>query len=189
MMRLILSWLVITGATLAKADLTVRGTPLLTKNRILSTGEELGGGDLFEEPEDNGGGATVPCVYPDAYNDYGADVAYTHAALVAWTYQIQGALAMSTTTLDALIIPQIESQLGKFLVESLFDTPVCDDTDDSPAVAGLQGGDRRKLSSIQPWELTNGAKVTGLLAEPRDSLLPGFDGGTFAHCSNKRDLN
>eukprot|EP00522_Entomoneis_paludosa_P003733 CAMPEP_0172473904 /NCGR_PEP_ID=MMETSP1065-20121228/69090_1 /TAXON_ID=265537 /ORGANISM="Amphiprora paludosa, Strain CCMP125" /LENGTH=517 /DNA_ID=CAMNT_0013232081 /DNA_START=72 /DNA_END=1625 /DNA_ORIENTATION=- len=174
----------------------------LAPPRELSGQEEITGGDIFEETPNNVGNdsgndsnvdptANDPtCIFPDAYGDFGTENAYTDAALVAWTYQLQGETGMSSNTVNTEIIPALEREVSKLLLERLFATPVCNENDDQLTATSTpqmlrDGGARRERRIRQKqdrnlelkfWYLDNGSRVSGLLKEPQDSILPHFAG-------------
>eukprot|EP00527_Entomoneis_sp_CCMP2396_P006703 CAMPEP_0198147560 /NCGR_PEP_ID=MMETSP1443-20131203/36611_1 /TAXON_ID=186043 /ORGANISM="Entomoneis sp., Strain CCMP2396" /LENGTH=490 /DNA_ID=CAMNT_0043811959 /DNA_START=105 /DNA_END=1577 /DNA_ORIENTATION=- len=144
-----------------------------------------GGGDDDDDDSDND--TDVPgipsCIFPDAYGDYGTENAYTEDALVSWTYQVQGKIEMSVNTVKTIVIPQLEALLSKLLITQLFDTPVCDAGEYTAGASYLQRGNggerqlqRRRMLDLKFWDLSNGSRVTGLLVEPRDIILPNFAG-------------
>ena len=164
----------------------VRGTAIW-RRRSLSA-QDPGGDtsfDLFENL--NGGGndqsnedSFPDCVRPDQYGDFYSEPTYTDAALVAWTYQIQGALEMTVSNVHKYVVPEIEKQLSAKLMSVLLNTTVCDESDDpliasQMSVGGTRG--RRHLLQFQPLVLSNQAEVTGLLQQPKDTILKGHDGG------------
>ncbi|KAL7574431.1 hypothetical protein ACA910_015805 [Epithemia clementina (nom. ined.)] len=140
--------------------------------------------DIFDNLNDNGnndGGNSTPgvtCARPDQYGDFGVETPYTDAALVAWTYQIQGLLEMTVPVVSERIIPEIETRLSAKLMEVLFNTSLCEGNGDDPLISSqlMLGGVRNLMGELKPLVLENGSEVTGLLKEPRDTIRNGHDG-------------
>jgi hypothetical protein len=106
--------------------------------------------------------STTACDVDDD-GDFGTG---TQTHQISFLYQVQTTLNQTVLKMEEEVLFLLEKALAQQLLTNVFADSLCSLTNITVA--------ETRISLDQP---TDGATVSGLLSEPRDTVLPGVDGG------------
>ena len=123
-----------------------------TSNETLTEG----GGDASLSP-------TLPSCDIDEEGNFGTG---TQTHQISFLYQVQTTLNQTVTKMEEDVLLVLEKALAQQLLTSVFSNALCS-----------TGNSTVTEARISQDQSDDGATVSGLSSEPRDTVLPGVDGG------------